>query len=113
VCGGTGRLFSGAPIGADVDVSQKAAIATPIVTPSFDTDHEKCMSELPLTSREKKLLRRLAKGWSVDLIAQSIGGTKVQVRDQRDRLLAKLGIDSHEQLIEAAARLAPWPPAKR
>jgi DNA-binding CsgD family transcriptional regulator len=65
------------------------------------------MAELPLSPREKKLLRRLAKGMSVASIAVSIGGRADQVHDQRARLLAKLGINSEKELIDAAARLAP------
>jgi DNA-binding CsgD family transcriptional regulator len=49
---------------------------------------------------------------SVASIARSIGGRADQVQDQRARLLAKLGINTEEELIDAAARLARWSPLK-
>ena len=65
------------------------------------------MTEFPLSPREKAMLRRLAKGWSAAEIAQSIGGTLHQVQEQQSRLLRKLQINSQEELIDAATRLAP------
>jgi DNA-binding CsgD family transcriptional regulator len=71
------------------------------------------MAELPLSAREKQLLRRLAKGMPAAEIAQSIGGTPNQVREQRSRLLSKLRIASQAELVEVAQRLAPWPGRER
>jgi DNA-binding NarL/FixJ family response regulator len=71
------------------------------------------MNDLPLRSREKKILRLLAKGWSAKGIRLSIGGTLDQVQDQISQLLRKLQINSQEELIEVAARLAPWKPPQR
>jgi DNA-binding CsgD family transcriptional regulator len=62
-----------------------------------------------LSSREKQLLRRLAKGMSDVDIAYQIGGRPDQISEQRQRLCKKLGISSQSKLVEAAARLAPWP----
>lgn len=70
------------------------------------------MPELPLSPREKRFLRRMAKGMSDEAVAMSLGGRPDQVRDQRARLVAKLGINSQQDLIDAAVRLAPWSPAK-
>jgi DNA-binding CsgD family transcriptional regulator len=71
------------------------------------------MSGLPLSSREKKLLRRLAKGMSDDVIASQIGGRPDQIAEQRQRLCQKLGISSRAEIMEVAARLAAWPPFPR
>jgi DNA-binding CsgD family transcriptional regulator len=62
-----------------------------------------------LTGREKRLLRRIAKGKSNQQIAVEIGGTEQQIGEQRHRLLSKLEIWSQETLTEIANRLAPWP----
>jgi DNA-binding CsgD family transcriptional regulator len=67
------------------------------------------MRNPPLSSREKQLLRRLAKGMSDDVIASRIGGRRDQIAEQRQRLCQKLGIGSLVEIKEAAARLAAWP----
>ncbi|MGV7218855.1 LuxR C-terminal-related transcriptional regulator [Bradyrhizobium sp. UFLA05-112] len=66
------------------------------------------MREVPLSPREKRLLRRLAAGKSDAQIAERIRGTAKQVAQQRARLLAKLGIDSQAEIAVAAERLASW-----
>jgi DNA-binding CsgD family transcriptional regulator len=66
---------------------------------------------LPLSPREKRMLRRLAKGMSDHMIAVQLGGKADQVAAQRQRLCLKLQINSQAEVIEAAARLAPWPPS--
>jgi DNA-binding CsgD family transcriptional regulator len=52
------------------------------------------MNRLPLSSREKQLLRRLAKGMSDNAISEQIGGMPKQISEQRQRLCRKLGISS-------------------
>jgi len=64
---------------------------------------------MALTSREKKILRRMALGRSDREIANEIGGTEAQVATQRLRLLVKLNICSKCEIAEAAERLAGWP----
>jgi DNA-binding CsgD family transcriptional regulator len=61
-----------------------------------------------LTTREKKLLRRMALGQSDHAIAVDIGGTDAQVAAQRLRLLGKLNIRSQAEIIAAATKLARW-----
>lgn len=61
--------------------------------------------QIPLSSREKQLLRRLAWGRSDAVIAAEIGGTKKQIASQRERLLAKLCITSSQDLARAAKTL--------
>jgi len=65
-----------------------------------------------LSPREKRLLRRLARGYPDHAIARQIGGRDGQVSDQRRRLLQKLQIYSQSEIAEAAARWAPWPSYK-
>jgi DNA-binding CsgD family transcriptional regulator len=61
-----------------------------------------------LSQREKRLLRRLARGYSDHTIAHQIGGRDDQVGEQRKRLLQKLQISSQSEIAEAAARWAFW-----
>ncbi|QOG23635.1 hypothetical protein FOM02_13170 [Bradyrhizobium sp. SEMIA] len=62
-----------------------------------------------LSPREKRLLRRLARGCSDQTIAAQIGGRVDQVGEQRERLLQKLQLTSRSQIVDAAARWASWP----
>jgi len=66
-------------------------------------------SELPLSFRERKLLRRIAAGKTDHEIALRIGGTDKQVAEQRARLLGKLGLSTAAEIADAAERLAYSP----
>jgi DNA-binding CsgD family transcriptional regulator len=66
------------------------------------------MNKLPLSPREKQLLRRLAAGKTDAEIAQRFGGTVEQAGLQRARLLAKLGVSAPGEIADAAERLASW-----
>src|SRR6476659_612243 len=68
---------------------------------------------LILTPREKQLLRRFARGKADHQIGREIGGNRRQIALQRERLLAKLQIRSHDEICEAARQLAPWPTKPR
>lgn len=65
-----------------------------------------------LSPREKRILRRLARGYSDRAIAVQIGGRPEQVGEQRKRLLQKLQISSQSEIAEAAAQWASWPSYK-
>jgi DNA-binding CsgD family transcriptional regulator len=65
------------------------------------------MSEVPLTPREKQLLRRLAAGKTDAQIAGRFGSDVERVALQRARLLRKLGIRTRTEIAEAAKLLAP------
>jgi len=64
-----------------------------------------------LTSREKKLVRRIALGRSDRKIAIQIGGTEAKIATQRRRVPAKLR--SKREIAEAAERLAARKPESR
>jgi DNA-binding CsgD family transcriptional regulator len=64
------------------------------------------MNTMPLSPREKRLLRRFAAGKTDKEIAGHLGGTAEQVSAQRARLLSKLQISSKTEIAEAAKRLA-------
>ncbi|WP_458144638.1 helix-turn-helix domain-containing protein [Bradyrhizobium sp. UFLA05-109] len=66
------------------------------------------MSKLPLSPREKQLLRRFAAGKTDAQIAERLGGTAKQVGQQRTRLLAKLRVSPPAKIADAAERLASW-----
>jgi len=65
--------------------------------------------DVPLSSREKQLLRRFAQGKTDRQIAVNIGGTERRISAQRERLLQKLHIQTAAQLVSAATSLARWP----
>jgi DNA-binding CsgD family transcriptional regulator len=68
---------------------------------------------LILSPREKKFLRRLAKGKTDVEIAVEIGGSEQQIGEQRRRLIKRLRIRSQAQLVAAADQLAAWPAGSR
>ena len=61
------------------------------------------MTDLPLSPRERQLLRRIA----VE-IARQIGGKAAQILEQRIRLLIKLGISTPAEIADAAEQLASF-----
>ncbi|TGN74456.1 hypothetical protein EOW77_0033750 [Bradyrhizobium yuanmingense] len=61
------------------------------------------MSNLPLTSREKQLLRRIAAGKTAAEISARFGGEPERVPEQRAKLLEKLGISAPAEIADAAA----------
>jgi DNA-binding CsgD family transcriptional regulator len=66
-------------------------------------------TELPLSPREKQFLRRMAAGKTDAEIAVRLGGDSEQISQQRARLLAKLGISTPAEIVDAAERLAYSP----
>ncbi|WP_027527240.1 LuxR C-terminal-related transcriptional regulator [Bradyrhizobium sp. Ec3.3] len=66
------------------------------------------MTNLPLSPREKQLLRRFVAGKTDAQIAERLGGTATQVAEQRVRLLEKLKISAPDEIADAAERLASW-----
>lgn len=66
------------------------------------------MIEQILSSREKRLLRRLAAGKTDREIAAKLGGTVQQISEQRTRLLARLQIAAEADIARAAHQLAAW-----
>ena len=63
-----------------------------------------------LSPREKLLSRRFADEKSDKVISREIGGTQEQIGMQRRRLIEKLRIQSHAQLVTLAGQLAARPP---
>jgi DNA-binding CsgD family transcriptional regulator len=68
---------------------------------------------LILSPREKKFLRRLAKGKTDEQIAVEIGGTEQQFGEQFRRLIERLRIRSQVQFAAAADQLDAWPAGSR
>ena len=57
-----------------------------------------------LSPREKRLLRRLAAEKTDAEIAERLGGTAKQISEQKARLLARLQINSPDEIADAAKR---------
>jgi DNA-binding CsgD family transcriptional regulator len=66
-------------------------------------------SILYLSSREKQLLRRFARGKTDATIAMELGDKESRIAAQRKRLIEKLKIRSDDQLSMVANKLASWP----
>ena len=62
--------------------------------------------------REKMLLRRFAAGKTDVQIAIELHDTESRIAAQRRRVAEKFQIDTHEQLVAVANKLAPYPSAK-
>ena len=69
--------------------------------------------DMPYVSpREKKLLRRFAAGKTDTEIARELSDTESRIAAQRQRLTEKYQIETHEQLVSIASKLARFPGAK-
>jgi len=62
-----------------------------------------------VSPREKLLLRRFAARKSDREIAADLGDTESRIAAQRQRLVEKFEIRTHEQLVAFASQLARWP----
>ena len=70
------------------------------------------MNSLPNVSpREKLLLRRFAAGKTDREIAADLGDTESRIVAQRQRIVEKFQVQTHEQLVALARQLALWPGA--
>jgi DNA-binding CsgD family transcriptional regulator len=70
------------------------------------------MNSFPYVSpREKLLLRRFAAGKTDREIAADLGDTECRIVAQRQRIVEKFEIRTHEQLVALARQLAVWPGA--
>jgi DNA-binding CsgD family transcriptional regulator len=69
--------------------------------------------DMPYVSpREKKLLRRFAAGKTDTEIARELSDTESRIAAQRQRLNEKYQIETHEQLVSIASKLAGFTSAK-
>ena len=62
-----------------------------------------------ISPREKKLLRRFASGKTDKEIGLELGDREERIAAQRQRIREKLEIQTNEQLVVLAGRLARWP----
>ena len=61
-----------------------------------------------ISPREKKLLRRFASGKTDKEIGLELGDREERIAAQRQRIRGKLEIQTDEQLVVFAGRLARW-----
>ena len=61
-----------------------------------------------LTDRERGVLREIARGHSVDLIATNLGISISTVRKHRENIMAKLALNSTAQLVRAAMQIGQF-----
>jgi DNA-binding NarL/FixJ family response regulator len=61
-----------------------------------------------LTARERDVLREIARGHSVDMIADNLAVRVSTVRKHRENIMAKLGLNSTAQLVRAAMQIGQY-----
>lgn len=61
-----------------------------------------------LTARERDVLREIARGHSVDAIADNLEVRVSTVRKHRENIMAKLGLNSTAQLVRAAMQIGQY-----
>lgn len=61
-----------------------------------------------LTPRERAVLREIAKGRSVDAIAETLGMSPGTVRKHRENIMGKLGLNSTAALVRAALQIGSY-----
>jgi len=61
-----------------------------------------------LTVRERDVLREIARGHSVDTIAENLEVRASTVRKHRENIMAKLGLNSTAQLVRAAMQIGQY-----
>ncbi|WP_417481498.1 response regulator [Maricaulis sp.] len=61
-----------------------------------------------LTGRERDILREIARGHSVDQIADKLGISAATVRKHRENIMGKLELNSTSQLVRAAMQIGQY-----
>lgn len=72
-----------------------------------DTEHALLKTD-QLTTRERGILREIARGQSVDFIATELGITAATVRKHRENIMLKLGLTSSTQLVRTAMQIGQY-----
>lgn len=88
----------------------RAAAAQPVrARPGpADDDRSGVLNASALTPRERAVLREIAKGRSVDVIAQTLGMSPSTVRKHRENIMGKLSVNSTAALVRAAMQIGSF-----
>ncbi|MBV1928672.1 MAG: response regulator transcription factor [Gammaproteobacteria bacterium] len=96
--------------GGDALLEALTAIANgpALQTASAETETGGVMNAGELTNRERGVLREIARGHSVDVIATNLGISVSTVRKHRENIMAKLELNSTAQLVRAAMQIGQF-----
>ena len=78
------------------------------VAPVDDDEEGGVLRAGTLTARERDVLREIARGHSVDTIAENLEVRVSTVRKHRENIMAKLGLNSTAQLVRAAMQIGQY-----
>jgi len=88
----------------------RAAADSPCLQPasSDKMDMSGVLGTGDLTDRERDILREIARGHSVDQIADNLGISAATVRKHRENIMGKLELNSTSQLVRAAMQIGQY-----
>lgn len=86
-------------------VRQAAASQVRNGTPPREDRSAVAMHAGNLTARERAVLREIAKGHSIDYIADSLSISAATARKHRENIMGKLGVNSTAALVRAAMQI--------
>jgi DNA-binding NarL/FixJ family response regulator len=77
-------------------------------TASRDDDRTGVLNASALTPRERAVLREIAKGRSIEDIAQTLGMSPSTARKHRENIMGKLSLNSTAALVRAAMQIGSY-----
>ncbi len=88
----------------------RAAACEPVKARPAHGDDERTgvLNASALTPRERAILREIAKGRSVELIAQTLVLSPSTVRKHRENIMGKLGVNSTAALVRVALQIGSY-----
>jgi DNA-binding NarL/FixJ family response regulator len=86
------------------DGDAQERVERPPVPPPADAATAEGAGSLPLSAREREVLRRIVAGETNKTIARALGVSPATVHTHRRRLMTKLGVHSAAELVRYAAR---------
>lgn len=88
----------------------RATAGAPLRPRPRSVDHARTgvLNASALTPRERAVLREIAKGRSVDAIAETLGMSPGTVRKHRENIMGKLGLNSTAALVRAALQIGSY-----
>ena len=94
---------------AAIDAVAEAPVRRPLTRqPETDDEEGGVLKAGSLTVRERDVLREIARGHSVDTIAENLAVRVSTVRKHRENIMAKLGLNSTAQLVRAAMQIGQY-----
>lgn len=93
---------------AAVEAVAEAPLRRPLTRQPEPDEEGGVLKAGSLTVRERDVLREIARGHSVDTIAENLDVRASTVRKHRENIMAKLGLNSTAQLVRAAMQIGQY-----